>query len=177
MRSRYRVHDSSLPQFVTGTIVQWLPVFTTSTMCDVLVESLRFCQQHKGLRITAWVILDNHFHAVVSAPELSDVLAQVKRFTARQIVQQLRVERREWLLNQLHFFCPKHKAQSEYQVWQEGSHPQAIRNDSVMQQKRDYIHLNPTRRGLVSAPEHWRYSSAHEWLEGSEPVLRCDDWR
>ena len=152
-------------------------VFTTGTMCDVLVESLRFCQQHKALRITAWVILDNHFHAIVSAPELSDVLAQIKRFTARQILQQLRVGRREWLLNQLHFFCSKHKTESEFQVWQEGSHPQAIRTDRVIQQKREYIHLNPVRRSLVSAPEHWRYSSAHEWLEGSQPVLECDAWR
>jgi hypothetical protein len=40
----------------------------------------------------------------------------------------------------------------------------------------DYIHANPVRRGWVSAPEHWRYSSAHEWLAGSVPIIRCDAW-
>jgi putative transposase len=29
----------------------------------------------------------------------------------------------------------------------------------------------------VAAPEHWRYSSAHEWLPGAMPVLQVDSWR
>jgi putative transposase len=177
MRSRYQVHDSTLAHFITGTIIEWLPVFTTAAMCDIVVESLRYCQQHKALRISAWVILDNHFHAIVTGPELSRVLMDFKKFTARQIIETLRAERREWLLNQLSYYCAAHKIASEYQVWQEGSHPQAIRSDAMMLQKRDYIHLNPVRRGLVSAPEHWRYSSAHEWLAEGQPVLRCDPWR
>jgi putative transposase len=36
----------------------------------------------------------------------------------------------------------------------------------MMEQKLDYLHGNPVARGLVAAAEHWRYSSAHEWLEG-----------
>jgi putative transposase len=49
--------------------------------------------------------------------------------------------------------------------------------DEMMQQKLDYIHNNPVKRGLVASPEHWRYSSAHERLEGAIPVLRCDPWK
>jgi len=48
---------------------------------------------------------------------------------------------------------------------------------ATMLQKIDYVHANPVRRGWVASPEYWRYSSAHEWLPGAEPVLRCDDWR
>ena len=177
MRSRYRVHDSTLAHFVTGTIVEWLPVFTTATMCDILVEALAFCREHKSLRIYGWVILDNHFHAVLSAPDLSAVLADLKRFTARCIIEQLETERREWLLRQLHLFKAAHKTASEHQVWQEGSHPQAIGSDATMLQKLDYLHANPVKRGLVAAPEHWRYCSAREWLPEGRPVLQCDRWR
>ena len=46
-----------------------------------------------------------------------------------------------------------------------------------MLQKLDYLHHNPVARGMVTVEEHWRYSSAHEWLAGSRPVLRCDHWR
>ncbi|HXA09225.1 MAG TPA: hypothetical protein VNW28_04545 [Chthoniobacterales bacterium] len=35
---------------------------------------------------------------------------------------------------------------------------------------------NPVKRGLVSSPEHRRYSSAHEWLPGALPRLRVDAW-
>ena len=47
----------------------------------------------------------------------------------------------------------------------------------MMEQKLTYIHENPVRRGWVTHPEHWRYSSAHEWLEGAQPVLKCDGGR
>jgi REP-associated tyrosine transposase len=100
----------------------------------------------------------------------------VKSFTARQIVKQLAGEGREWLLNQLRYYRADYKPQ-EYQVWQEGSHPQAIVSDEMLEQKLEYLHNNPVKRGMVASPEHWRYSSAHEWLGGAEPVLRCDHWR
>ena len=62
-------------------------------------------REHKGLAIYAWVILDNHLHAILAAPDLSAVLRDLKSFTARQLVQQIQVERREWLLHPLHAGC------------------------------------------------------------------------
>jgi len=132
---------------------------------------------HKGLKIYAWVILDNHFHAILSAPSLPCVLADLKRHTAQRILEQLEQEKVEWLLNQFGYFRAKHKSESRHQVWMEGAHPQEIVSDETMLQKMDYIHQNPVKRGLVAVEEHWRYSSAHEGVPGAMPVLRCDPWR
>jgi hypothetical protein len=33
-----------------------------------------------------------------------------------------------------------------------------------MRQKIAYIHDNPVKRGYVDLPEHWRYSSARNYL-------------
>ena len=94
------------------------------------------------------------------------------------ILAQLREERREWLLNQLAYFRAAHrKGTAEHQVWQEGVHPQAIIDDDMMRQKLEYLHNNPVKRGMVASPEHWRYSSAHEEMAGTCPVLRCDPWQ
>jgi len=177
MRSRYRIHEARSAHFVTSTIVAWLPVFTSAPRCDILAQSWAYCREHKGLQIHAWVILDNHFHAILSAPDLMQVMRDFKRFTAQRIMDQLQAENCEWLLNQFEYFHAAHKSQSERQVWQEGFHPVAISNDEIMLQKMDYLHNNPVKRGLVAAPEHWRYSSAHEQCGGTEPVLRCDPWR
>ncbi len=176
MRSRYRVSRPDAAHFITSTIVEWLPVFTTQACCDILADSLQFCRENKGLKIYGWVILHHHFHAIVSAPDLSSILADLKKFTARRLVARLEEERREWLLNQLSYYRANHKT-SAHQIWQEGFHPQEITHDEMMLQKLEYLHNNPVRAGLVAAPEHWRYSSAHEWLPGGEPVFRCDDWR
>jgi REP element-mobilizing transposase RayT len=118
--------------------------------------------------------MENHFHAIVSAESLSAVMNDLKKFTARSLLEQLRREGRDWLLDRLESFRQPHKTNSRYQVWQEGFHPQAILDDAMMVQKLDYIHHNPLRRGWVAAPEHWRYSSAHERLEGSLPSITCD---
>jgi putative transposase len=177
MRSRYRVSESSSAHFVTGTTVGWLPIFTMAVRCDILLRAFQFCRVHKGLKLHAWVILDTHFHAVVAAPDLARVLADLKRHTARRIVEQLQTERCDWLLGQLRYRRAAHKIESEHQVWEEGSHPQVIRSDAMMLQKLEYLHNNPVKRGLVASPEHWRYSSAHEWLPGANVELRCDAWR
>jgi hypothetical protein len=58
MRSRYLIHHPDRAHFVTSTIVEWLPVFTSSTCCDIVVNSLHHCREHKKLKIYAWVILD-----------------------------------------------------------------------------------------------------------------------
>ena len=176
MRSRYRIHHPDRAHFVTCTIVEWLPVFTSTACCDILISSFEYCRQHKHLKIYAWVIVDNHFHAILAAPDLSAVLRDLKSFTAAKILEQLATENRDWLLNQLRYYRGPYKP-NEYQVWQEGSHPQAIADDAMMHQKLEYLHNNPVKRGWVVAPEHWRYSSAHEWLGGVQPLLKCDAWR
>jgi hypothetical protein len=51
MRSRYRVLEPRAPYFVTSTVVAWLPIFTTAARCDILVESLTYCREHKGLLV------------------------------------------------------------------------------------------------------------------------------
>jgi REP-associated tyrosine transposase len=89
MRSRYRINNEYAAHFITSTIVEWLPVFTTAACRDIVVGSFQYCRQRKGLRVHAWVILDNHFHAIVSGPELTQTLADLKKFTAREILDQL----------------------------------------------------------------------------------------
>jgi putative transposase len=177
VRSRYLVREEYQAHFVTSTIVDWLPVFTTSDCCDIVTEAFDYCRKHKELKLYGWVIMPNHFHAVVQATELSRVMADLKKFTARRLIAQLEIERKEWLLKILRDFRLSHKHESTYQVWQEGFHPQALYSDETISQKLEYLQNNSVRAGFVAAPEHWRYSSAHEWCDGAIPVMRCDDWR
>jgi REP element-mobilizing transposase RayT len=177
MRSRYRILEKHHAHFITATIVAWLPVFTTAARCEIIVHALEYCRTEKGLRIHAWVLLDNHFHAILSGPDLSQTLADLKRHTARRLIERLEEENCSWLLDQLRHRRLAHKSESRHQVWQEGSHPQALMSDAILEQKLEYLHNNPVKRGLAASPEHWRYSSAHEWLAGALPLLRVDGWR
>jgi REP element-mobilizing transposase RayT len=173
MRSRYKIVEPEAPHFLTCTIVGWMPVLTRQKYLDIITASLTFCRQQKGLRLHAYVILDNHLHLLVSAENLSEVIRDFKRHTAKEILAAARQDDKLWLLKQLEYFKGGHKKESQHQVWQEGVHPQAITSEEMLRQKLDYIHHNPVRTGLVDCPEDWRYSSARNYL-GREGVLKID---
>ena len=77
------------------------------------------------------------------------------------------------MLELLKMFKRNYKTRSDYQLWEEGSHPQLIESEAVMRQKLEYIHSNPVKRGYVDRPEHWRYSSARNYL-GLDGLIEVD---
>jgi putative transposase len=145
MHSRYKIAELESPHFITCTVVGWLPVFTRQKYLDIITAALSFCRQEKGLRLHAYVILDNHLHLMVSADNLSQMIRDFKRHTAKEILAAARQEDKQWLLKQFEFFKSAHKRDSQHQVWQEGFHPQAITTEDMLRQKLDYIHYNPVR--------------------------------
>ncbi len=99
-----------------------------------------------------------------------------KSFTARQIIDLLEQRGVQVLLQQLRALKLRHKKESTYQVWQEGSHPQQIRDDEMMLQKIEYIHNNPVVRGYVDDPLDWRHSSARNYAGRSGLIEVVKDW-
>jgi len=174
MRSRYKIFDGGEVYFLTSTIVEWIPVFTSAPFFEIVTNSLAFCREHKGLRLHAYVVLENHVHLIASADNLSGVVQAFKRHTARSIVELATATKRDWLLNQFAYYRKKYKSESDYQVWQEGFYSKRVHDNAMLCQKMDYIHGNPVRRGYVDAPEDWRYSSARNYLLGDERVLAID---
>ena len=81
------------------------------------------------------------------------------------------------LLKELKLAKLHHKKESDYQLWQEGNHPEEIYSEKMLIQKIEYIHNNPVRGGYVEEAKHWRYSSARNY-EGREGLLEvCTDLR
>ena len=146
-RSRYRIFETEYPYFMTWTIVGWLPVFTRPEAVEIIFHSWRYLQREREFRLFGYVILENHLHLIASAPELSSVIQSSKSYTAKQIIELLERRAAKVLLRGLRALKLRHKTESEYQVWQEGSHPQQIQNDEMMWQKLEYIHNNPVVRG------------------------------
>ncbi|MBK1646163.1 transposase [Thiocapsa imhoffii] len=172
-RSRYRFLGNDAPYFLTMTISQWLPIFTRPATVEVILDSWRYLQAHRGFRLHGYVILENHLHLIARAPELDRDVQRFKSFTARQLIRVLEEAGARRLLTMLRLFKDEGKRESTYQVWEEGSHPQRIEHEAVMRQKLDYVHNNPVKRGYVDLPEHWRWSSARDYL-GQPGLIEVD---
>ena len=165
MRTRYRITDNSYPYFLTCTIIEWLPVFTRKPYFEIIIDSLKYCREQKGLMVFAYVILDNHLHLVANGERLDSTIKEFKSYTAQGIIKMAAEEGKDWLLNQFKYFKAKHKKESQHQVWQEGFHPQLVISEEMLRQKVEYIHDNPVKAGLVERAEDWLYSSAKNYLD------------
>jgi len=155
--------------FLTMTVVDWVDVFTRPVYKNIVVNSLQYCQEQKGLEIYAWVLMTNHLHLIADSKEgthLSDVLRDFKKFTSKAVVRAIHEEpesRQNWMLYRFAFngaYNPKIK---DFKFWQDGNEAKIIFSADFYEQKRNYIHANPVRAGIVDEPEHYLYSSARNY--------------
>jgi len=157
--------------FMTMTVVDWVDVFTRPVYRHIIVDALRFCQENKGLKLYAWVLMSNHLHLIAAAEEgknLSDILRDFKQFTSRKIIATIQEEpesRRQWLLHRFEFNAKLNPKVRHYKVWQEGNEAKEIYSNDFLEQKLEYIHQNPVRAEWVNEPEHYRYSSAGNYAD------------
>lgn len=170
MSRNYKFHNPVGLYFVSFAVVGWLEVFTRKEYKDLLLESLNFCQQNKGMEIHAWCIMSNHVHLIFRSignqkPEL--LLGDFKRFTSRSIIKSIqenpKENRKEFLLD----FFKKEAEQSSnttnFQFWQHDNKPIELWSNEVIQQKIAYIHNNSVEKGIVFRPEDYKYSSAADY--------------
>ena len=163
------------PHFKTCTVLHWIPVFTRPETVEILLDSLRYLSKD-GLRLHAYVILENHLHLVAQSEDLRRDIRRFKSYTSKHLLAYLAENRVRAVLDQLAFYKKAHKDDRLFQFWEEGVHPERIQNDGMMRQKIEYIHNNPITRGYVDEAEHWRYSSARNYA-GHEGLLEvCQDW-
>jgi REP element-mobilizing transposase RayT len=113
MSSGYQIYDPSGVYFLTFQVVDWVDKFSRKLYRDVVVDSLNYCVENKGLRITALVIMKNHVHAIFYAEKnnLSNVIRDFKAHTAREILKQIEgnnESRKVWMKNVFRFNAMKH---------------------------------------------------------------------
>src|SRR5690606_7199357 len=108
----------------------WVPVFTRPESVDILLQSFRFLM-NEGLRIHAWVILENHLHLIAQSQQLDKDITRSKPFTARQLLDYLQQRKATTLLKQFQQLKLAHKTDRQWQLWQEGVHPEWISSSEM----------------------------------------------
>lgn len=153
--------------FITSTVVDWMDVFTRPVYKHIVVDSLKFCQEHKGLELFAWVLMTNHLHMIVGTngtQQIGDVLRDFKKFTSKEVVkaieQNQQESRKEWLMDRFWFRGANDSKIKNYKFWQDGCYIETIYTHDFLAEKVNYIHMNPVRQEIVERPEQYLYSSA-----------------
>ena len=172
MSERYRIYEQSGIHFLTLTITDWVDLFTRASLKEVVTDSLRYCQQRKGLRLHAWCLMPSHLHLIAAAEapaSLGEIIRDLKKHTNRELIHRIQTEpesRRDWLLYRFSHAAERTRRTTDYKVWQDGYHPIELFSEPIIRQKLDYLHQNPVKDGTVTAPEHYCYSSAANYVTG-----------
>jgi putative transposase len=98
--------------------------------------------------------MPEHVHLLIAKPERSK-LSVVVQMLKQNVAQELRA------LEGGPFWLERYY---DHNVWSEKKRIEKLR----------YIHRNPVRRGLVSSPEGWAWSSFRHYVSGVEGVVEIE---
>lgn len=133
--------DGSL-YFVTNVTLDRAPILLCSA--SLLLNTLT--QKIPRDQLIAWVILPDHFHAVIDpgCENLSNLLRRVK-------------------LSFSSFYRLEHESYSG-RLWQYRFWDHIIRDQDDLNRHIDYVHFNPVKHGYVADPKDWEWSSFRDFL-------------
>lgn len=168
MSEKYKFSNPEGFYFTTSTVVHWIDLFTRKELRHVVIDSLKYCKEEKGLKIHAWCLMPSHLHMIISSDgeRLSDIIRDFKKHTSKRIVEELNTineSRRQWLINAFKQAGEKLNRIENHKVWQDGNQPKEIVSNEFLDQKVAYVHMNPVDAEIVDDAENYLYSSARDY--------------
>lgn len=179
MSRKYKFHDHQVPHFVSFATVGWVDLFTRREYFRIIVNSLDHCINHKGLILNAWCIMTNHVHLIIRSEtnKLQDIMRDMKKFTSKKLVKAVtehaQESRKERLLQTFKRAGQANSNNTYHQVWQQHNHPIELSTNMMIDQRLDYLHMNPVKAGFVEQPRDWLFSSARNYA-GAQGFLNLE---
>ncbi len=177
MSERYKVLDSSAPNFITLTLIDWVDLLIRPIYFRILDDAINYCIENKGLEVNAYVYMTSHIHLIVQSNDipLPTIIKSIKIHTTKELLKAIKERpesRREWLLNKFSFAAQRIKRGVKYKVWRDGFHPVLLDSPLKIEQRVNYIHQNPRELQLVREPRDWINSSCLEYEQGNKSNIK-----
>jgi putative transposase len=143
--------------------------------CLWLLESLDRVRAKRPFDLLGFVIMPEHVRLLLLPHEgvkISSILQSLKLPVTRRAIRYVQ-DHDPRLLQRMLDVQPN--GRRAYRFWQRGGgYDRNMRTVREAHEKLNYIHLNPVRRGFVTRPEDWPWSSARDWATGIDEPLRID---
>ena len=99
-----------------------VPAFTRPEAAQIILDSLKYQHINKRITLYAYVIMENHMHYIATGPDLEKRVKEFKSFTAQSSMIFFRDRCDYAMLSHLQNLKLAHRKDSDYQLWEEGSH-------------------------------------------------------
>ena len=164
-----RWYGSDHLHFITCSCYRRLPLLGTSAARDCFLENLAVVRGKYDFALLGFVAMPEHIHLLMSEPNVgspSEVMKTLKEGVSRA----LRGTGQKNAATQT-------SAKSYRQFWKPRFYDFNVWSEKKKNEKLDYIHLNPVKRGLVASPEDWKWSSYCFYTRGEKGLCAPNpDW-
>ncbi len=149
--------ESRQLHFVTFSCYRRCPLLCSPSRRELVERALEDTRRSYRFFVTGYVVMPEHVHLLVSEPErtlLATAMQAMKQSVARRLT--LRSAEPFW---QARYY--------DFNVWSERKRIEKL----------NYMHWNPVKRGLVSRPEDWPWSSFRHYATGCEGIVEIEsEW-
>jgi putative transposase len=156
-RNLIRYHQSSQFHFITFSCYKRLPLLDNDTSYSVFEREFELVRQRYGLVVAGYVLMPEHVHLLTNEPRISSlavVLQVLKQETSRKL-----------------------KRTEQTQFWQRRYYDFNVYTEAKTVEKLKYMHRNPVRRGLVTKPGDWPWSSFRHYATAKPGTVEIEsEW-
>ena len=149
--------------FITFSCHARRPLLGCALARDRFLKVLDEVRSAYGFRVAGYVVMPEHVHLLLSEPKRgtpSVALQIVKQRSSRA----LREER----------ISVQGAEQSVGPLWMPRFHDFNVWSANRLNQKLEYMHLNPVKRELVNHPKDWAWSSWSFYANGEVGLVQID---
>jgi putative transposase len=149
-----RLCDTDRIFFVTVRLRRQLALFRGPEY-QLMLDVFRQSRWRLPFMLCGYVLMPDHWHALIWTGyplTISRVIHDVKKVSAHRLHRE---------------------RATKGPVWQRQFWDRFVRNSAEFNERLEYMHLNPVRRGLVAKPEEWRWSSYNNFALDKATVAHC----
>jgi len=148
---RIRYQQTGDFHFLTFSCFHRRDYFAFAAAKDLFEDALERVRLRYLFVVAGYVVMPEHVHLLVNEPKCA-LLS--KAIQALKLSVSMRSRQRPFW-------------QAHYYDFNVSSHDKFV-------EKLRYIHRNPVRRGLVTKPEDWQWSSFHHYLTGTPGIVEIE---
>lgn len=147
-----RYYETNAAYFLTTNTENNIAVFRDPRNCKILLVTLEYFKLVLDYRLYGFCIMPEHLHLVIhpfGIYNFSYIIKMIKGSFTRKL----------------------NKASDKTgKIWQKGFYDELIRDELHLLRVLEYVHNNPMKAGLVTAPEEYPFSSYNHYFQtGYQP--------
>ncbi len=140
--------------FITCSCYRRMPLLGSAGARNLIVNILGEVHDLYGSALVGYVAMPDHVHLLVSEP------VKGTPSTVMQVLKQR--------------FSHDHPDHTSPHLWQFRFYDFNVWSQKKKVEKLQYMHMNPVKRGLVSHPKDWPWSSFSFYADGQGGLVRID---